>query len=239
MRKGIRTSLSPDTASESGKTGTSPLGSAFSTPQRKVSREVKKRRTKSFGTDSSLSSESTARESNLAKFQIRETMDRYNRFTAMVEKATKKIGQGRPSYTERIDNITTHRVLGPIIFTAIMLLVFQAIYAWAEWPMTIIEDTFIGLSNVVSNALPEGWFTNLLTEGIIAGLGGIMVFIPQIAILFFLISVLEEIGYMSRVVFMFDGLMQRFGLNGRSIVALISGGACAIPAILSARTISN
>ncbi|MDG2449142.1 MAG: ferrous iron transport protein B [Saprospiraceae bacterium] len=173
------------------------------------------------------------------KYQIRETMDRYNRFTTLVKKATKRISQGRPGYTERIDNITTHRVIGPILFTAIMLLVFQAIYAWAEWPMNMIEETFIGLSSAVNSILAEGWFSNLLTEGIIAGLGGIMVFIPQIAILFFLISILEEIGYMSRVVFMFDGLMQRFGLNGRSIVALISGGACAIPAIMSARTISN
>ena len=173
------------------------------------------------------------------KYQIRETMDRYNRFTPIVKKATKRISDGRPSYTERIDNITTHRVLGPILFGLVMLLVFQAIYAWAEWPMTLIEETFIGLSSIVSSLLPGGWLTDLLTEGVIAGLGGIMVFIPQIAILFFLISILEEIGYMSRVVFMFDGFMQRFGLNGRSIVALISGGACAIPAIMSARTISN
>jgi len=173
------------------------------------------------------------------KFQIRETMDRYNRFTPIVKKASRKISQGSPSYTERIDNITTHRIIGPILFTAVMFLVFQAIYAWAEWPMTLIEDTFVGASSYVENLLPAGWFTDLLTEGVIAGLGGIMVFIPQIAILFFLISILEEVGYMSRVVFMFDGLMQKFGLNGRSIVALISGGACAIPAIMSARTISN
>jgi ferrous iron transport protein B len=173
------------------------------------------------------------------KYQIRETMDRYNRFTPILTKATKKITEGRPSYTDRLDNLALHRVFGPILFTAIMLLVFQAIYAWAEWPMNVIEETFVGLSGLVSTILPEGWFSNLLTEGIIAGLGGIMVFIPQIAILFFLISILEEVGYMSRVVFMFDGLMQRFGLNGRSIVALISGGACAIPAIMSARTIPN
>lgn len=173
------------------------------------------------------------------KYQIRETMKRYNEFTPLVRKATIRISKGRPGYTERIDNVTTHRVLGPLIFVVIMLLVFQAIYAWAELPMTLIENTFIGLSNIISNILPSGWFTNLITEGVIAGLGGIMVFIPQIAILFFLISILEEIGYMSRVVFMFDGLMQRFGLSGRSIVALISGGACAIPAIMSTRTISN
>jgi ferrous iron transport protein B len=173
------------------------------------------------------------------KFQIRETMKRYNDFTPVVNKATVRIGEGSESYTERIDNITTHRIFGPLLFVIVMLLVFQAIYAWAEMPMTLIENLFIGLSNTVSRVLPEGWISNLLTEGVIAGLGGIMVFIPQIAILFFLISILEEVGYMSRVVFMFDGLMQKFGLSGRSIVALISGGACAIPAIMSTRTISN
>lgn len=173
------------------------------------------------------------------KYQIRETMMRYNDFTPIIKQATKRISKSRANYTERIDKITTHRVLGPLIFGVIMLLVFQAIYAWAEWPMNLIENTFLGLSGMVKNSLAAGWFADMLTEGVIAGLGGIMVFIPQIAILFLLISVLEEIGYMSRAVFMFDGLMQRFGLNGRSIVALISGGACAIPAIMSTRTISN
>lgn len=103
---------------------------------------------------------------------------------------------------------------------------------WIEW-------VFAWSSNQLKLLLPDAWFADLLTEGVLAGLGGVLVFIPQIAILFFLISILEEVGYMARAVFLFDRLMQRFGLNGRSIVALISGGACAIPAIMSTRTIAN
>jgi ferrous iron transport protein B len=105
--------------------------------------------------------------------------------------------------------------------------------------MDFIEGSMGSIANWVRSVLPAGWGTDLLTDGVLAGLGGVLVFIPQIAILFFLISVLEEVGYMSRAVFMFDKLMQQFGLNGRSIVALISGGACAIPAVMSTRTITN
>lgn len=173
------------------------------------------------------------------KFQIRETMLRYNNFSPVLKKAISYSKPSGSTNTSLIDGVTTHRIFGPLVFLLIMLLVFQAIFSWAEWPMTLIENAFISLGSLVNNYLPHGWFSDMITEGVIAGLGGIMVFIPQIAILFFLIYVLEEIGYMSRAVFMFDGLMQRFGLNGRSIVALISGGACAIPAIMSTRTISN
>jgi ferrous iron transport protein B len=120
-----------------------------------------------------------------------------------------------------------------------MLLVFQAIFAWAEYPMNLIENLFGWLGQLTRTSLPAGWFTDLITDGLLAGLGGILVFVPQIAILFFLISLLEEVGYMARVAYLFDRFMQFFGLNGRSVVALISGGACAIPAIMSTRTIGN
>ena len=173
------------------------------------------------------------------RLQIDETLKRYNSFTPIIENATQRRAIGTKSLTERIDSIITHRILGPIIFFAVMLFVFQAIYAWSEAPMTWIEEAFAALAGVVSSTLPGGWFTDLLTEGVIAGLAGVMVFIPQITILFLLITALEESGYMARAVFMFDSVMQKFGLNGRSIVALISGGACAIPAIMSARTIAN
>ena len=171
--------------------------------------------------------------------QINETLRRYNTFTPVIEKATVLLKPDRISLTQRVDNIITHRVFGPLIFFALMFFVFQAIYAWAEAPMTWIEEGFAHLGVLVQSMLPAGWFTDLIVDGIIAGLGGIMVFIPQIAILFLLISTLEEVGYMSRAVFMFDNLMQKVGLNGRSIVALISSGACAIPAIMSTRTIAN
>lgn len=176
---------------------------------------------------------------NSTRAQISETLSRYNSFTPVIEKAAIRSKNNRLSLTERIDNIITHKVFGPIIFFGIMFFIFQSIFAWATAPMDWIEQGFALLSSWVQKALPASWMTDLLTEGIIAGLGGILVFVPQIALLFLLITALEEVGYMSRAVFMFDSIMQRFGLNGRSIVALISSGACAIPAIMSTRTIAN
>ena len=172
--------------------------------------------------------------------QINETMGRFDRFTPMLKKAIKKpTVNANASLTDRLDRVITHPVAGPFIFFGIMFLLFQAIFAWAEYPMNWIEGAFAALSGWAQATLPEGWMTDLLTEGIIAGLGGVLVFIPQITILFFLIAILEEVGYMARAVFMFDKIMQRFGLNGRSVVALISSSACAIPAVMSTRTISN
>ncbi|MEZ4883804.1 MAG: ferrous iron transport protein B [Chitinophagales bacterium] len=173
--------------------------------------------------------------------QIRETMQRYDKFTPIVRQVLQKINEETDNDTisDKLDVVFTHKVFGPIIFFLLMFLVFQAIFAWSEFPMALIETTFGFVGETLQNVLPEGWITDLLTEGILAGLGGILIFIPQIAILFFLISILEEVGYMARAVFIFDKLMQKFGLNGRSIVALVSGGACAIPAIMSTRTISN
>ena len=172
--------------------------------------------------------------------QIEETMQRYDKFTPLVRQAIVRAGASeRSSLAERADRWLTHRVAGPLIFLLLMLLVFQAIFAWAAYPMEWIETFFAFTSEWAERLLPEGWLASLITDGVLAGLGGIMVFIPQIAILFFLISLLEEVGYMARAAYMFDRLMQVFGLNGRSIVALISGGACAIPAIMSTRTIGN
>jgi ferrous iron transport protein B len=120
-----------------------------------------------------------------------------------------------------------------------MLLVFQAIFDWSVYPMDWIEGGFSALSEMLKANLAAHWTTELLTDGIIAGLAGILVFVPQIALLFLLVTILEEVGYMARVVFMFDKTMQRFGMNGRSVVALIGGSACAVPAIMSSRTIGN
>jgi len=171
--------------------------------------------------------------------QVEETMQRYDRFTPVVQKALKPGGEAANRATEKLDAVLTHRIAGPVIFFVLMLLVFQAIFAWATVPMDLIEGFFEFTGNWVRDNLPAGWFTDLITDGVLAGLGGILVFIPQIAILFFLISLLEEVGYMARAAFIFDRVMQVFGLNGRSIVALISGGACAIPAIMSTRTIAD
>ncbi len=174
------------------------------------------------------------------RHQISETMKRYDRFTPAVQQTLRRAGKpGKTPLTEKVDAVLTHPFLGTLIFMILMIFVFQAIYAWAAWPMEMIESGVSALSMIVESVMPSGWFTSLLTEGIFAGLGGIIVFVPQIAILFFLISILEEVGYMARAAFLFDRLMQFFGLNGRSVVALISGGACAIPAIMSTRTIGN
>lgn len=173
------------------------------------------------------------------KGQISETMSRYNKFGSLVKSTLTKPAQSSQSLTEKIDKVITHKVIGPFIFFAIMLLMFQSIYSWASYPMDLIDGFFGSAGSFIRGVLPAGWYTDLLVDGIIAGLGGILIFIPQITILFLLIAILEESGYMSRAVFMFDGLMQRFGLNGRSIVALVSSGACAIPAIMSTRTIGN
>jgi ferrous iron transport protein B len=171
--------------------------------------------------------------------QIDETLDRFDHFTPLVREVVRQHHSSEESKSDKIDRVLTHRIFGPVIFFATMLLVFQAIYSWAEIPMDWIEKSFGWATDFLKQKLPESWATDLLTDGFLAGLSGILVFIPQIALLFFLITVLEEMGYLARVMFMFDKLMQRFGLSGRSIVALISGGACAVPAIMSTRTIGN
>ncbi len=173
------------------------------------------------------------------KYQVRETMQRFDELTPIVNKALLKSTTDKNSWSDRLDRVATHRHLGPILFFGLMFLVFQAIFSWASYPMDWIDAGFSWLTGVVNSTLPESMFRDLLTDGIIAGMGGVLIFIPQIAILFFLISILEESGYMARAVYLFDNSMRRFGLNGRSIVALVSGGACAIPAIMSTRTIGN
>jgi ferrous iron transport protein B len=173
------------------------------------------------------------------KHQVKETLTRYDVFTPVVRAALSYPQHREKKLTAHLDQILTHRIAGPIIFFLLMSLIFQSIFNWATYPMDWIEMLIGSLSTALSAILPEGWISNLITEGLLAGLGGTLVFIPQIAILFLLISLLEEVGYMARAAFLFDRIMRSFGLNGRSIVALISGGACAIPAIMSTRTISN
>jgi len=143
------------------------------------------------------------------------------------------------AFTGAIDKIVIHPVGGYVVFLGILAVIFQAIYAWAEWPMNLIDEVFLSLSQSVKAVFPAGVFTNLLAEGIIPGLGGVVIFIPQIALLFGFIFILEETGYMARVVFIMDRLMRPFGLNGKSVVPLISGVACAIPAVMATRTIDN
>ncbi|HJW28052.1 MAG TPA: ferrous iron transporter B, partial [Saprospiraceae bacterium] len=172
--------------------------------------------------------------------QISETLSRYDRFTSVIRSALYlEDGGSGARMTDKIDRWVMHPILGSVIFFLIMLIIFQAIFAWATGPMDFIESTMGDLSLGIRHILPLGWFSDLICDGLLAGLTGILVFVPQIAILFLFIGILEEIGYMARAVSMFDVMMRKFGLNGRSIVALVSGGACAIPAIMSTRNISN
>lgn len=181
----------------------------------------------------------TRSHTELKKLQQKETIKRYQ-FINDTLKIGQKIDKSKATdFQSRLDNILTHKVFGYLIFFGILLLIFQSIFDWSSIPMDFIDTTFSKLSAFTKESLPQGKFTDLLSDGIIPGIGGIVIFIPQIAFLFLFISVLEESGYMSRVVFLMDKIMRRFGLSGKSIVPLISGTACAIPAIMSARNIEN
>ena len=142
-------------------------------------------------------------------------------------------------FRAKLDRVLTHKVWGYVIFLAILFLIFQSIFSWSTIPMDFIDSTFASLSTWVAQELPSGILTDLLSQGIVPGIGGVIIFIPQIAFLFLFISILEESGYMSRVVFLMDKIMRKFGLSGKSVVPLISGTACAIPAIMATRNIEN
>jgi len=181
----------------------------------------------------------TESKSNLKRLQQKETVARYQ-FINQVLKGTLSIDTANAKdLRSRFDRVLTHKFWGYVIFFAILMLIFQAIFDWSSYPMDFIDSSFASLSEWVKNTLPSGDFTSLIAEGIIPGLGGIVIFIPQIAFLFLFISILEETGYMSRVVFLMDRVMRKFGLSGKSVVPLISGTACAIPAIMATRNIEN
>lgn len=171
---------------------------------------------------------------------VENALRRNQRIKEILAKTVTNKGYKKASnLTRKIDQILTHKIGGYLIFLTILFLIFQAVFSWSEYPMQMIEEGFLYFGNWVSEILPDSILTDLLVNGIIAGLGGIIIFIPQIAALFAFIAILEDTGYLSRISFMMDGLLKRFGLNGRSIIPLLSGAACAVPAIMSARTISN
>ena len=174
------------------------------------------------------------------KAQATETIARYNfindvLFDTISFKADPKL----ETVSNRIDKVLTHKIFGFIIFAAILFLIFQSIFAWSEYPMSLIEQLFVWLANTGNSLLPEGVLRSLMIDGVLAGLSGVLIFIPQIAILFAFISILEDTGYMSRVTFMMDKIMRKVGLNGKSVVPIIGGLACAVPAIMSSRNIEN
>ncbi len=177
--------------------------------------------------------------SDLKRLQQKETIKRYQFINDVLKEGRKIDKANAKDFRSRLDLVLTHKFWGYFIFAAILLLIFQSIFDWSSYPMDFIDESFAALSSYTNEHLPKGVFTDLLSQGIIPGIGGIVIFIPQIAFLFMFISILEESGYMSRVVFLMDKIMRRFGLSGKSVVPLISGTACAIPAIMATRNIEN
>lgn len=176
---------------------------------------------------------------NEVQLQTNEAVIRFKKITGVIEQCVAYKQRNSYELTHKIDNIITHKIWGFVIFLAILFTIFQFIFSFSAIPMEWIEMGFANFSDWVAHTLPQGILNDVITGGILAGLSGVVVFIPQIAFLFAFIAILEDSGYMARVSFIMDRLMRRFGLNGKSIIPLISGAACAVPAIMGARTISN
>ena len=182
---------------------------------------------------------STISKNNLARIQQKEIIKRYQIINEIL-KSTYNIDINKAKdLRSRIDRVLIHKFWGYIIFFFVLLLMFQSIYNWSSYPMDYIDSGFSSFSNFINKTLPPGIFTDLLSQGIISGIGGVVIFIPQITFLFLFISILEQSGYMSRVVFLMDRGLRKFGLSGKSVIPLISGTACAIPAVMSTRNIEN
>ena len=177
---------------------------------------------------------------NSTKSQAEEIMQRYGRIKYIMNQTVVEADPlQRTIFTEKLDNILLHRNWGYLILLAVLFLLFQSVYWMAQFPMDAIEWSFSKLSGTLGNILPAAWWSDLFINGVVAGLSGILIFIPQIMILFGLITLLEDTGYMARISFLTDKLMRTVGLNGKSVMPMISGLACAVPAIMSARNIEN
>jgi ferrous iron transport protein B len=164
---------------------------------------------------------------------------RYNFISDVYQETVKPLATTERSVSEKIDTVLTHKFFGLVILISVLLLLFQTIFSWAELPMSLLESGFGALGEFVKAQLPAGILADLVTDGIIAGVGGVLVFLPQILLLFLFISVLEDTGYMSRAAFLLDKLMSKFGLHGKAFLPLMSSFACAIPGIMATRTIEN
>ncbi|MBK8494415.1 MAG: ferrous iron transport protein B [Chitinophagaceae bacterium] len=177
---------------------------------------------------------------NPTKTQAEEIVQRYGRIKHIMQQTVVEADPLQKAiFNERLDDILLHRRWGYIILIAVLFLLFQSIFWVAKYPMDGIEWVFGEFGGLLSNALPVTWWSDLLINGVLAGLSGIVIFIPQIMILFGLITILEDTGYMARISFLTDKLMRKVGLNGKSVMPMISGFACAVPAIMSARNIEN
>lgn len=173
------------------------------------------------------------------RLQVQETIRRYQNIDNVLSKTIIEKPAFKEMLTEKLDKVLVHKFWGYIFFFFILLLVFQCVFFLAEYPMSWIEDAFAWLQTSVGETIPPGPINSLITTGIIPGIGGILVFAPQIGIMLYFLYLLEDSGYMARVVFLMDKFLRPFGLNGKSIVPLVSGVACAIPAIMSTRNIEN
>ncbi|MEP6675001.1 MAG: ferrous iron transport protein B [Ferruginibacter sp.] len=182
----------------------------------------------------------TDQQFNATKTQAEEIMARYNRIKYIMQQAVVEDSPLKKSlFTEKLDNILLHRRWGYLILLLVLFIMFQCVFFIAQFPMDGIEWSFAHISGWLNNHISSGWFSDLFINGIVAGLSGILVFVPQIMILFGLVTLLEDTGYMARISFLSDKLMRKVGLNGKSVMPMISGFACAVPAIMSARSIEN
>ena len=192
------------------------------------------------GTHAAIKKVEIANRFNPTRAQADEIMQRYGKIKHIMQQAVVESDPLKKSlFTEKLDNVLLHRTWGYVILVAVLFLLFQSVFWIAGYPMDAIEWGFSKLSGWLSDVMPPNWFSDLLINGIVAGLSGIFLFVPQIMILFGLITLLEDTGYMARISFLTDKLMRKAGLNGKSVMPMISGFACAVPAIMSARNIEN
>lgn len=168
-----------------------------------------------------------------------DTEKRYAKIRLLLNSVVQEQEVSEDTKSSKLDRILVHPILGYLIFTLVLFVLFQFIYVFAAFPMDLIDGTFSNISSWLHEILPAGYFSDLISQGIVPGIGGVVVFVPQIALLFLFLSILEESGYLARVVFIMDRLMRPLGLNGKSVVPLLSSVACAIPGVMAARTISN
>jgi len=177
--------------------------------------------------------------SMVKRYQHKETIYRYQQINEILKRTYKIDRTKAKDLRAKLDKVFTHKIFGYVIFFGVLLLIFQSIFDWSTVPMDFIDAQFANLSEFVTKQMNSGVLRDLITDGIIPGIGGVVIFIPQIAILFLFVAILEETGYMSRVVFLMDKIMRRYGMSGKSVIPLISGTACAIPAVMATRTISG
>ena len=176
---------------------------------------------------------------NASKLQAEDIQRRYSKIKDIINETTTDLPEQSKNLTEKIDSILLHKSYGLIVMLSILFIMFQTVFIISDYPMTWIDEFFSYLSGKTAEILGERWYSDLVVNGILAGLGGILIFVPQIMIVFGMITILEDTGYMARISFLMDKFMRRIGLNGKSVMPMISGFACAVPAIMSARNIEN